>query len=302
MLIHIRRHHNGLGQPVLNKAGGSQPQCPFGVQHDATNYGNSGFTHDPHYDFIENNLKHIKRFKEIMDFMRTSIKPESISYRSSTYYHYNRNPFPQSDLLSDNLRKGYARDTLDGHCQPMHPTWNLREGDNRTSSDSSNRLINNASTAKFKNLTTYEDLRMGLSIDYPLDWSWHDLEGTTGFCLLVPPLTSGTTRGKMDFVTIDCPEGFSVIQFASNYGQAFKELRGFTLIGSKPIALSKRVPYPFHLLYFVFEDENEESLLSIVGLFQKGKRVVIVTCQASCEMRGLILPDMIRVFRSISLL
>lgn len=138
-------------------------------------------------------------------------------------------------------------------------------------------------------------------------WSRHNLEDSNDrhlLQILIQPVNLGTTHcyGKMDFSSRVCPDGFSLALLASNCIQICKNLRGFRLIRSRPVAFTKQIPYPFHLLYYVFEDENEKQHLSVVGLFQKGTKLIIVSSQVSFDMRHLILPDIFRVFRSISLL
>jgi hypothetical protein len=165
-------------------------------------------------------------------------------------------------------------------------------------------MVKDASFAAGKNLTLFEDLELGVSFEYPSGWSRHKLEDSKSCHLLIQPanLETALPCGKMNVITRNCPEGSTLAQLASNYVQACKKLRCLTLVRSKPGAFAKHIAYPSHLLCFVFKDENERLCFSVVGLFLKGTRLIIVSGRTSWNMRHFILPEIRQGFNSITLL
>lgn len=92
MKMHIRRRHDGIGHPFRN--GGlaldNQTQnVPFSSSHrDRMLRAGESFLDDRRHDFIEDNLKRLKTFKEHNDLMRELFRVAPIYPPFVTRYHY----------------------------------------------------------------------------------------------------------------------------------------------------------------------------------------------------------------------
>jgi hypothetical protein len=193
MKAHIRRRHNGVGQPLRNSGQALDDHSrnmPFAWYHrDMMLRAGGSIMDDRSHDFIENSVKRLKTFREYNDLMRELFMVAPI-YRPSIirYHHQHYN---------------YCR-----NCGLHSPSPSIR--------DPYSGFKENANVADdVNNFVTYESREIGISLNYPSSWFVHKLRNNINYhhvTFLLPPKMIGSMQyyGKLDLLGGSHLQGASI--------------------------------------------------------------------------------------------